>query len=169
MEKFKLRLSISPLTCRLSWPVLVLCELGFDSRYQLRSVRQRIGSESFHHLTGTADDKLFEVPENLRLGIGLDAVAMQLFRERNVVNRDGLGLRGDQRSVERMLVGADDVDLAEHWKLDAVVECAEGLNLLIAARLLALEVVRGESGDDETLAFEPLVEPFESFILRRKA
>jgi hypothetical protein len=44
---------------------------------------------------------------------------------------------------------AVDVDFAEHGERDTVVHLAEGLNLVVCARVLASELVRGEAYDLE--------------------
>jgi hypothetical protein len=65
-----------------------------------------------------------------------------------------------------MLLIADDGDLIEQGKLHSVVQFAKGLNLLVGSRLLSLEVVGREAGDNQSLALVLLVDLFQRFILR---
>ena len=65
-----------------------------------------------------------------------------------------------------MLVVADNGDLVEEGKLHAVVQCAEGLDFFVGARLLGLEIVGRKAGDDQSLTLVLLVDLFQAFILR---
>src|ERR1700733_1423710 len=125
---------------------LAFGEFCFDGCDELRRIRSGVGRKAFDHLAGAADKKLLEVPENLGFSIGLDTVTVQLLGKWNFAQTHCLGLRCDQRRIERVLIWPYHIDLAKHGKLHAKVGCAEGLNLLFCPRLLALEVVGREAG-----------------------
>ena len=143
---------------------LTLGQFRLDGRDQFGRVGLGIGGKPLDHFARTADEKLLKVPQYLGVGVGFDAVAFELFAEGNFGYADRLGLRRDQSRIERMLLVADDGDLVEEGKLHAVVQSAEGLNLLVGSRLLGLEVVGRETGDDQALALVLLVQLFQAFI-----
>ena len=74
----------------------------------------------------------------------------------------------NQRRVKRVLVLANHGDLAVQGKLHPEIRRAKGHNLVVRARLLRLEVVRRKTRHHKPLPMEPLVEPFQPFILRRQ-
>lgn len=106
---------------------------------------------------------------------------------------DNLALRGDQELLKvpldplqahdaRHLVlhplphglrlVAVDLGLAQHRERHAVVDLAEGLDLVVGARVLAAELVAGEAEDGEgvrVLGLNGLVEGFEALELRGEA
>lgn len=64
------------------------------------------------------------------------------------------------------------VELAQHGEGDAVVDLAEGLDVVVGARVLAAELVAGEAEDGEVLRvllLDGLVEGFEALKLRGEA
>ena len=125
---------------------------------QLRRVGLGVGSEALHHFSLAAYEKLLEIPKQFGVWIGFDSIALQFFAEWNFGNADGLGLRSNQGGIQRVLLCADHRDLAEHWKFHAEVRGAEGLDLLVCARLLAFEIIRRKSGNDEALATVLLID-----------
>lgn len=67
---------------------------------------------------------------------------------------------------------AVDVQLAQHGEGDAVVDLAEGLDVVVGAGVLAAELVAGEADDEEIVgvfALELLVEVLEALELGREA
>jgi hypothetical protein len=70
---------------------------------------------------------------------------------------------------QRRGLRAVDVDLREHREGDAVIELAELLDLLLAAWLLAAELVAREAEHLEALAVQLAVELLEALVLRREA
>jgi len=61
-----------------------------------------------------------------------------------------------------------DADLLEHRELDRVGQPAEVLYLLLRARLLVTEIVRGESQNGETAILVAPVQGLETFALARE-
>lgn len=67
---------------------------------------------------------------------------------------------------------AVDIQLAQHGKGDAVVDLAEGLDLVVRAGVLAAKLVAGEAKNGEVfgmLGLDGLVEVLEAFKLRSEA
>src|SRR5579862_1615568 len=77
-------------------------------------------------------------------------------------------LARDQGPIQRVLVRSDHGNFAEHGKFHAVVGGAKSLDFLVRARLLALEIIRRKSGNDQPAILESLVQLFESLVLRRQ-
>ena len=106
-----------------------------------------------HHAPIPADQELLKVPLD-----PLEPEQARLLRLHPLV--DGLGLV------------AVDVGLAEDGEADAVVELAKLLDLVVGARVLAVELVAGEAKHDElvrVLGGDSLVEFFEALELGREA
>jgi hypothetical protein len=64
------------------------------------------------------------------------------------------------------------VDLAEHGERDAVVDLAEGLDLVVGARVLAAELVAGEAEELDVVGvflLQLLVDFLQALELRREA
>lgn len=70
---------------------------------------------------------------------------------------------------DRVGVGTVDINLLENGEGDSVIELAEGLNLILCARLLVGKLVAGEAEDDETLVGILLVELLEALVLGGEA
>ena len=70
--------------------------------------------------------------------------------------------------IDRVAVGAIDIDLLHHRKRDAVRHRAEGLDLLGRAGLLTAELVARESNHGETTIGVLLLQRFEPGVLRRE-
>jgi hypothetical protein len=74
--------------------------------------------------------------------------------------------------VHRLRIVPIDVRLAQHGEADTVVDLAELQDLVVRARVLAVELVAGEAEQDElvgVLCRDLLVEGFEASELRREA
>jgi hypothetical protein len=74
-----------------------------------------------------------------------------------------------QELVERVAAGAVDLDLGEHREGDAELRLAEGLDLALAARFLATELVAREAEHGEAAPAELLVQLLQPRVLRREA
>lgn len=77
-----------------------------------------------------------------------------------------------QESPHWRSVGAIHIQFSENRERDTVVELAEGLNLVIGARVLAAELIAWESEDGKVfwvLRLEVLVKLLQAFKLRSKA
>jgi hypothetical protein len=144
----------------------------FDGSDDLGVVGWGVGGEAGEDGAVFADEKLFEVPEELGKGVGWGkvvggGVAGEVFAPGAVGYVGGGG--GDERGVEGVFAGAGDGDLGEEGEGDGVVGGAELGDLLIGAGLLAGEVVGGEAEDDEAAVFVLLVEGFEGGVLGGEA
>ena len=117
----------------------------------------------------TIDDELLEIPEEFRLRIRLDSISLQVLAERRLGGTYGLGLRSDQRVVERMFGFADHGDLFKHRKVDTVVRGAKGLDVGIRAGFLTLEIVRGKTSNDQATIAVITIQFLETFVLRCKS
>src|SRR3954466_1968940 len=79
------------------------------------------------------------------------------------------GLLALQPLPQRMRIRAVDLDLGHHREADAVVELAEGRDLVVAARVLVAELV-ARKADDHQAAFAVLLPQFfQALELRREA
>ena len=76
---------------------------------------------------------------------------------------------GREPLPQRVGVGAVDLDLGHHREAHAVVQLAEGGDLLVAARVLAAELVARETDDHEAAVAVVLPELLEAGELRREA
>lgn len=118
--------------------------------FQLR--RPGYGREALHAPLRRGDQELGEIPA-----------------DRAAQEARGRLLEGDE---QRMGAVAVDVELGHHWKADVEAGQAEGLDLGIAAGLLAAELVAGEAEDDKVLgvlALEVGPELLEALVLRGEA
>ncbi len=144
-------------------------ELGFDGGDEFGSVGRGVRGEAIHHFAAAADKEFLEVPENLRLGVGEDAVALELLGEGHFGDADGLGLRGDEGGVKGMLLRADDGDFAEEREFDVVVVSQKvWISSLVPGSWL-LKSLAGKPAMTKALAVKLLVDLFERFVLRREA
>src|SRR5579863_3180016 len=91
--------------------VLPFRQLLLNGRDQRRLVWRSIWSEPLHNLSLAADQKLLKVPHDLRLGVGIDSIPLQLLAKWNLGQADGCGLRFNQRRIQRMLLLAYHCDL----------------------------------------------------------
>src|SRR5262249_41731679 len=123
-----------------AWATL-LREFRLDGADHPRVLGHHLRSETGRRLAVTRDQKLLEVPVDLRR-IGRRS---RLFTHAGRVLR--LRLRLGEIAVERVLLGAGHGDLGEHGKIDAVDGAAEFLDLLISAGLLRAEIVCRETED----------------------
>ncbi len=98
----------------------------------------------------TVDEELVEVPADIQLAI---RVRLGFFQE----------------LVKRMGLVPVDLDLVEKGERDVVFGGTEGLDLLVAAGLLGVELVAGEAQDHETLSLVFLIKLFQTRVLRGKA
>ncbi|EGE55693.1 hypothetical protein RHECNPAF_8900109 [Rhizobium etli CNPAF512] len=135
-------------------------------RNQARIIRRHVRRESGGHLAVAADQEFFEVPENIVLVTGCYAVGFQALAHRAVAGR--LHARFGQLPVKRVLGLALHRNLREDREGDIVSAGAEIEDLGVGAGLLALEVVGGESGDDEAALALFAVKFFKPLILRRE-
>lgn len=106
-----------------------------------------------HNLSIPPNQKLFKVP--------LDPLQSQQ-----------AGLLRLHPLVHRLGLVPIHVRLAQHREADAVVDLAELLDLVVGARVLAVELVAGKAEHDElvrVLFCDLLVEGFEAGELRREA
>src|SRR3989344_9083709 len=94
-------------------------QLRLDCLKQPRIIRCNVRSETSDDRTLAIDQKLLEVPEHVRRVGGLDAVNQQTLPHWTVAC--GLGLRGCQFGVERMLLGANNRDFREQGKVNVIV------------------------------------------------
>src|SRR4051794_13852983 len=123
------------------------CERLFDVGGDL--LRRRRGAVALDHGAVLADQELGEVP--------LDLVA------------EDAALLLPQPGEQRVRVVAVDVDLLEHREADAVVALAERADLVVAAGVLAAELVAGEAQHDQALVGVLLVELLQPLELGREA
>ena len=68
-----------------------------------RIVRRHLGREPFNDPAIPANNKLLKVPQDLRLRIAVDSIALELFAERNLGQGGGRRLGRNQGGVERVL------------------------------------------------------------------
>lgn len=101
---------------------------------------------TLNDLTILVHQKLFKVP--------LDTLETQQ-----------TGLLVLEVGVDGVGVSTIDIDLLENGEGDAVVELAEGLNLILGTRLLVGKLVAGEAKNHEALGAVLLVELLESLVL----
>ncbi|KAG0959191.1 hypothetical protein G6F31_011899 [Rhizopus arrhizus] len=96
-----------------------------------------------------------------------DFLAGQALAQRAFTDR--LRLRGGQLLVQRVGVLTGHADLGEHREADIVGELAELLDLGIAARFLAEEVVGGEAQHFQALRVLFRIQRLQAFVLRGQA
>ncbi|MCY1542564.1 hypothetical protein D9M68_783190 [compost metagenome] len=107
-------------------------------------------------------------------GVTLEHAAVLAHQELGEVPLDGLAAQqaGRLRAeplVERMGLGAVDVDLAHHGKRDAEIALAEGGDLLVAAGVLLAELVAREAQHHQATRAVGLVQLLQATELRREA
>lgn len=110
----------------------------------------------------------------LERGVSVDNVAMLVDEELLKVPLDAseaqqTGLLLLEVDVDGIGVVAVDIDLLEHREGDAVVELAEGRNVVGRTGLLAAKLVAGEADDGESLVLVLLVQLLETLVLGSEA
>ncbi len=106
----------------------------------------------------------FEVPQHRRCCVDRNLLARQALTQRAFADRLRLG--GGQLLVQRVGVVTGHADLGEHRETDVVGELAELLDLRLAARLLAEEVVGGEAQHFQALRVLFRIQRLQAFVLR---
>jgi len=120
---------------------------GFDGGRYLGRIGLSSWLETGDGISVAVEEELGEVPLDFAAEFGV------------------FGLAGEEL-VERGLVVAFDGKLRHHGERDVVFFRAEGLDFLVAAGLLAHEVVGGDSDDNQAAVFVFFVEGFEGGVLR---
>ena len=122
---------------------------GFlDSLHHRRIIRRRARRKTRQHPPVLAHQELLEVPGNVA-------------RELRPLTR--------QQSVQRMALRPVDLQLGTQREAHPVVEAAELLNFLFAARLLPGKLVARKAKHVEALVLVILVEVLQGLVLRREA
>src|SRR5580658_7334644 len=125
-------------------------QVGGDRRDDHRVLGVGARAEAPDDLAGGGDQELLEVPHDVaRLALGVGDLG--------------------QLGIDRVAAVAVHVDLLEEREGHAVGGRAELGDLLGRARLLAHELIAGESEDAEPLVPVGLLQPFQSLVLRREA
>ncbi|KAG1255780.1 hypothetical protein G6F68_010100 [Rhizopus microsporus] len=132
-----------------------------------RIVGRPVRGEARAHLAVAAAPARLEVPPHRRCRMDRDFLAGQALAQRAFTDR--LRLRGGQLLVQRVGVLTGHADLGEHREADIVGELAELLDLGIAARFLAEEVVGGEAQHFQALRVLFRIQRLQAFVLRGQA
>src|ERR1700688_1000570 len=96
-----------------------------------RRVRSYLRLKAREDLPVRSDQKLRKIPLNISAGL----------RIRRFVR---------QKLIQRRLVVALHRNFGHHWELHVVFGLAEGIDLLVRARLLRAKIIRGNSHDHES-------------------
>src|SRR5581483_11760148 len=144
-------------------------EFGFDCSDYRRVIGGDIGSEALDHLAVSIDEELLEVPHDVGLVFGAEAVLFERLAQLalRILARGGLGF--GQVLVKGMLSGAFHDNFLVHREPDAEFRGAELGDFRIGARFLPGELIGGEPEHDKSLVVVLFVELFEVGILRREA
>src|SRR3974390_3409706 len=141
-------------------------QLRFDRRDELGRIRHRVRRKSAHHVSFSADEEFFEIPNHFGPRRGLHFVVAQ--RGLHAQPIFGVGLLFDQKSVERMLLRTGDADFAVHGELHPEFCGAELSYLGIGTRLLTAEIVGRKAQDGEFSGAVALLQCLEPGVLRRE-
>ena len=141
---------------------------GFDVLFKIfRFDYRRI---ALNRLAVLGNEEFGEVPLDIALGFGAVADAFE----------EGFGGFGFETFVllgrrllfevheNRVGILSVDIDLLHDLEGHAIVELAELLDLSVRTRILLLELVAGETDDDQPLVFVLLVQFFQTLELRRE-
>ena len=128
--------------------------------------------EALHDVALAVDQELGEVPLDVAGGLGAgEPVLLQQLAQAGdgLVRRVVLRAGGLEKDVDGVGARAVHLDLGELVEGRVVLERAELVDLVVAARRLVPELVAGEVEDLEPCGVVPGVELLEPFVLRREA
>lgn len=161
----------------LSVPKRSLIRHRVSNNHTTNSPPQGLSSQSSRLLLQLLGDNLLQTlrlrsarPPTLHLSIPSDQELLKVPLDHLQAHQTGLLLL--HPLPKRVGVGAVDIRLLHDGEADAIVELAEGLDLLRRAGFLRAELVAGEAEDDEVIAvlgLDVLVQLLQAGVLRGEA